>query len=275
MGPPLVAGWLLTAVIALSVVLYWWSWRRPQQLTTGPGIAVLTGGLGAWVVYLGWFVTRMTDVPLRSLHEVFVAYGISVLVMYLIVARLHDLRRLGTLVSPLVLVILVLAMVAYPDSAPGSAADPLAYWAGGHVLALTLGYGGLTVCFLCAVRYLWADRQLQASRVDEHLVRAPSLEDLDRGLYRSLTLGLGFLLVGLAVGGLQAYGSGNWGWRLVLDPNVLGTVVTGLVFGIIYVLRRQSLFTNRRIVHLSIAGFLLIACMFLLMNVYRQAHLFS
>lgn len=267
-------GWGLTVATALVVGLYWWDWRNPEDDRASLATSIL-GGLGVlWLILLGAEVLQGGLGRLLQLYWVFLAYGLSLVLVFLLVSWQDGLSRLGIMVSPVALGIFVMGMVARPGL-PNPEVVGATYRTGLHVVLLSLGYGGLTVCFICGVYYLWTDRLLKANQVGEQLVRAPSLEDIDQGLIRSLGWGLGFLLLGLGVGAVHAYMTPDLGWQLFRDPNVLGTVLAALLFGIIYVLRLKSLFTNRRIVHLSITGFVLIGLMFFLMNLLDRAHLFS
>jgi hypothetical protein len=73
---------------------------------------------------------------------------------------------------------------------------------------------------------------------------------------------------------VDALVTGTLGPQLFMDPNVLGAMVTALVYGTIAYIRYQSLFTNRRIAYLAILGFVLIASLFVVMNYLSDMHRF-
>lgn len=212
---------------------------------------------------------------LTSRTEIFALFGLAILVVYLLTLTIGELKAMGGLVVPVALIFIVLASI-YPvpvESVPGPSEGQLgASWF--HILLIVTAYGAFSVSFLLAVGYLRAEHQLKKKSVGGFFFLLPSLEALDRGLQRTIWTGIILLTVGMgtAVAGGMYRGDISWTW--FLDPNVLGAIITGLLYGTILFLHRRSLFTNRRIAFLTIIGFLLIGFLFLGMNIFPRMHRF-
>lgn len=263
--------WLAAFVLVVNwadylVQLYRQTRFEPPRLLVGTGL-----GFGLLGVILVGRSLLAASPPLSSRVEIFVLFSASILGVYFVLALIDELKPVGSLVVPTALLFLVLALLQ-PAQPGGSALPSGSFWP--HVLLIVTAYGAFTVGFLMAVGYLRAEYQLRAKSVDGTFFAMPSLEALDRGLQRSLWIGMLLLAAGvlLAVGIGYARGELSSAW--FGDRNVLGAVLTGIVYGMILYFRRRTLFTNRRIAYLAIVGFVVISSLFIGMNVFADMHRF-
>lgn len=234
------------------------------------GATLLLGGY-----LLGVGATTSTT-PLTSRTEIFALFALSILGVYLVTVLIDELKSMGGLVVPVAIVFTLLAGL---QPLPGSETTSVATNEGigiswPHIFFIVTAYGSFSVSFLMAVGYLRAEHQLKKKSVNGFFFMLPSLEALDEGLHRTIWIGILLLLAGMTTavfGGLYR-GSISVSW--VQDPNVLGAIITGLIYGTILFIRKRSLFTNRRIAFLAIFGFLLIGVLFFSMNFFPRMHRF-
>jgi ABC-type uncharacterized transport system permease subunit len=217
-----------------------------------------------------------TGAPLTSRAEIFCLFGLSMLTVYLVVRILDELAIMGTVVIPVGLIFVVVAgLQPAPPAAQhlNQSADPgLVSWP--HILLVIFAYGAFSVSFLMAVGYLRAEHQLKKKSVDGLFFMLPSLEALDHGLQRSIRIGILTLLAGVFLAMFGGFYQGTVTLAWFQDPNILGAILTGLIYGTILYIRSRSLFTNRRIAFLAIFGFLLIGVLFFVMNLFPRMHRF-
>lgn len=273
----MIGGWragLWIALILLSlnwmhylVHLYRQSRFEDPRLLAGTGLATLTLVLAL----IGASGFRDAP-PLSTRTEIFVLFSLSILGVFLLVALMDGLKPVGSLVVPTALLFLGLALLQPVAPSEGRLAGAGGFWP--HVLLIVTAYGAFTVAFLMAVGYLRAEYQLRAKSVDGTFFTMPSLEALDRGLQRSIWIGILLLGAGILLAVGMGYASGELSATWFTDRNVLGTILTGLVYGMILYVRRRTLFTNRRIAYLAIVGFIVISSLFIGMNVFADMHRF-
>jgi ABC-type uncharacterized transport system permease subunit len=227
--------------------------------------------LGGYLVTVG----MSTGDPLTSRAEIFCLFGLSMLTVYLVVRILDELAVMGTVVIPVGLIFVIVAVLQHAPTNARQLNQPdpgLVSWP--HILLVVFAYGAFSVSFLMAVGYLRAEHQLKKKSVDGLFFMLPSLEALDHGLQRSIRIGILTLIAGvsLAIFGGVYQGTVTLAW--FQDPNIIGAILTGLIYGTILFIRSRSLFTNRRIAFLAIFGFVLIGVLFFVMNLFPRMHRF-
>lgn len=229
--------------------------------------------LGGYLLGVGMTTTAT---PLTSRTEIFALFAVAILAVYLVTVLIDELRSMGGLVVPVAITFIVLAGLQ-PLPGSGTAAGGTNGGIGiswPHIFFIVTAYGAFSVSFLMAVGYLRAEHQLKKKSVGGFFFMLPSLEALDEGLHRTIWIGILLLVAGMTTavfGGLYR-GSITVSW--IRDPNVLGAIITGLIYGTILYIRKRSLFTNRRIAFLAIFGFLLIGVLFFSMNFFPRMHRF-
>lgn len=264
--------WLAALVLGVNWVDYLVQLYRQSRFDP-PRLLISTGlGFGLLTAVLIARPLRTAIPPLSSRVEIFALFSASILGIYCWLALIDELKPAGSLVVPTALLFLGLALLQPVEPAGATGPSGGVVWP--HVLLIVTAYGAFTVGFLMAVGYLRAEYQLRAKSVDGTFFVMPSLEALDRGLRRSLWIGVVLLAGGVILAIGAGYGRGELSMAWFVDRNVLGAILTGVVYGMILYFRSRTLFTNRRIAYLAIAGFVLISSLFIGMNVFADMHRF-
>lgn len=264
--------WVALVLLTLNWVhylvhLYRQSRFEDRRLLAGTGLGTVVLAV-TLIGASGWRATP----PLSSRAAIFALFTMSILGVFLLVCLTEELKSLGSLVVPVALLFLGLALLQPTAPADETLAGVGAFWS--HVLLIVTAYGAFTVAFLMAVGYLRAEYQLRAKSVDGMFFTMPSLEALDRGLQRSIWIGIILLVAGILLAVLTGYVNGELSAAWLTDRNVVGTLLTGIVYGMILYVRRRTLFTNRRIAYLAVVGFIVISSLFIGMNVFADMHRF-
>jgi ABC-type uncharacterized transport system permease subunit len=134
--------------------------------------------------------------PITNLFEVLVFLSWSIVLLYLLVGPAYRLSLMGAFTSPLVLVLLLLALIAPVDApAPRLAHNP---WVEFHAALSIIAYGAFALGCIAGVMYLVQERQLKSRKVSELLLNLPPITDL--GAVNSRLVATGFLLLTIAFG---------------------------------------------------------------------------
>ncbi|ABO49242.1 cytochrome c assembly protein [Desulforamulus reducens MI-1] len=225
-----------------------------------------------WAVFAVWtgFLAHTAGLVMRSIHVgrlpftnmyefiLFFAWGVTL--AYLFTHRKQPLPLLGTVVVPMTVMLMAAA------SMMNGAVRPLmpalqSYWLHSHVATAVLAYGAFGVSFGVGVLYLIRDAQpmsLSSTEIGNTAVirgvpMLPSIETLDKLLYRVIAFGFVFLTLVLITGAVwaeQAWGTW-WSW----DPKETWALITWLIYAIFLHGRFTRGWQGRRSAWLAILGF--------------------
>ena len=238
---------------AVAVLVYLTRGGRPLLKAAG-----LCGGLGA-AGYLAALVLRGVhwgQFPLTTMTDGLSLFAVSATVLMLAFTwrdRVPEL--LCFLIPPLAIICLMMSMAA-----PRALATPpeplltlpLALHAGSAFLAYTLFF----LASMASAAYLFQAQRLKAHKTHGLFRRLPSLEQLDRSLYRLTAWGCVLFVLSLALGLLWAWlDSHLLGPHWWLSPKV-GLAVAAAVFFIgVYWRRRFRGLRGPRLAYLILGGF--------------------
>ena len=184
--------------------------------------------------------------------EALSAAALGMMVAYAAVGAGERLRPLGLVIAPLSTVLLSTALVVPSRTVSALAETGASPWLPIHLGLIFAGLGGFTLAFAVGVLYLVVRWRLKTKQL-AGLARLPSLEVLDRILFRSMLFGFLFLTLGIAAGGIWAAATFEEAWTF--DPKVLFTLVIWLWYGIALQVRLVAGWRGRWSALFSIVGF--------------------
>lgn len=226
-------------------------------------LAMLTV-VGGFLAHTTGLVTRTLEVarlPFANMYEFIIIFAWGVVLAYLVSQRKHPVPLLGTVVLPVAVLLMAAASIM------NTAAKPLmpalqSYWLQAHVLTAVLAYGSFGVSFGVGVLYLMRDTQPVAmgtsssgpsAMLQQGMAILPSIDTLDKLLYRVIVFGFLFLTLVLITGAVwaeQVWGSW-WSW----DPKETWALITWLVYALFLHGRFTRGWQGRRTAWLAILGF--------------------
>jgi cytochrome c-type biogenesis protein CcsB len=122
-----------------------------------------------------------------------------------------------------------------------------------HIAISLLGYGSFALAFCAALVYLLQESRLKRKRLDGSFRRLLSLEQADHLANRFVGLGFAFLTLGLAMG--LKFAADDWKGEWWLDPKVLSSFFTWLIFGTYLYLRSVAGWRGHKTMILLTVGF--------------------
>jgi cytochrome c-type biogenesis protein CcsB len=227
--------------------------RTPWAGRTGHYLLLAGFSVHLLSIVLRYFAAGYT--PITNIHEAISFFALAVAGLFLFVKRNHPVEMLGSIVLPMVSVMVIWASLLPSDIRPLPPALQ-SWWLPVHTVFSFLGNAAFVVAFLVSVVYLLTERTIKKKRFSAVLERFPSLETLDALNYRLMSYGFPFLTAGIITGSLWAglaWGS-YWSW----DPKETFSLITWIVYAILLHNRLTMGWRGRKTAYMMILGFVLI-----------------
>src|SRR3989338_2869042 len=190
--------------------------------------------------------------PVIGLYETLVFSAWCLVLVYLILEKVSQLRFLGIPVS--LSAILILGYTSILDKSVQPLMPALkSNWITIHVISYFMGYGGLLISFIISLIYL-RGRQKNAAF-------AKKLDGLSSQM---VSFAFPFLTIGLTTGAVWAKNA--WGRYWSWDPKETWALITWLIYAAYLHLRLNKNWQGKKAAILNIIGFLCVLFTFLGVN---------
>lgn len=259
-------------VAALAHVLFMYRSEYEQLARWSTRAAWLLHTLALTVV-----VAATSRIPVYTLFEVGLAITWLLMVNYILFEFSMNNQAAGAFLIPTICFLFV-AIVALPKPAGDEAhvaslPASLVFW---HVAIILLGYVFFIAASVAAGMYLLLDRQLRRKAFSPMYYRLPSLEALDIWGHRFVAIGFPLLTLGLITGYLFAHVTwGDSGPLWHVDPKVLWTLGTWLIYAGYLAMRRFYGWGGRRAAWWAIAGFAGVVINYFVIGLLSSLHRFG
>lgn len=230
-------------------------------------------------------------VPWSNWFESFSLFALLISLVFLLVQAKTHLPILGAFVLPWTWLALLMALShpffsnpgwrfttfrefwALAGSAreiPGLQPALQSYWMAIHVPVMFASYSSFANAFGIGIAYLIQERQIKSRKPGELSYRLPSLEDLDRLIYRIIFTAFPVLTLGILLGARWAYDAWGryWGW----DAKETWALITWFVYLVYLHMRLVVGWRGRRTAYLSLAGFAVVLFTYVGVNYLSQLH---
>lgn len=213
-------------------------------------------------------------VPWANMYEFTITFTAVAMVVFFVVQRWRDLRSLGIIIVPPVLLALLAAAILFYVKAEGVQPILNHYWLVIHVANAIAATGVLTVAAGLAILQLLKDRQerrenAETSTLARVLANVPGADDLERFAFRLNALGFvlwTFLLVSGAIWAEHAWGR-PWGW----DPKETWSFVVWVVYAAYMHARLTRGWDGRRAATLTLIAYACLLANFYLVNLLADS----
>ena len=224
---------------------------------------IAAAGVTAHTVALARYTMLHDELPLVGLAPSLSTLALVIGVGLLATMGLGEVRRVGIVLIPLVIVMEGFAVVLGVQPAEG-ALDFQGAWFALHVTLAFAGFGGLAVAFSAAVLYLLQFSTLKAKRLGPAFRFLPPLATLDRLGRIGLVAGLVTLSLGLGLG---------WAWTVRFrnsfqqtDPQVIWGMLTWVVFVGVLIARGRGSRHERRGALATVVGFAVVVVSYVVLR---------
>jgi cytochrome c-type biogenesis protein CcsB len=251
--------WLALGVYGLGIVLTLPSLVRRRPSLPPAVLAALGLGLVLHALAFAIPAAQLHRQPVTDVRSALSFFAFLMTMAFFFAYLRYRIAALGLFMLPMVF-LLTLISALHPE-ASFSSATFRSGWLGLHIFTVILGYTGFFVTFVAAVMYLIQERELKSKRPKAFYYRLPSLEVCDEIYYRSLVFGLPLLSIGILTGFVWA--SRTWTGPWELDPKILASLVTWLIYLTLFSTRLAGSWRGRRAAYVAIFGFAAVMVTFL------------
>ncbi|WP_102509476.1 c-type cytochrome biogenesis protein CcsB [Sanguibacter massiliensis] len=246
----------VTARRAASLTSPWKAWSVSKPLAIAMSVAWM--GLA---LHLAAVVTRglaAGRAPWANLYEFVLVGAFFAMAVFLVVQTRWEIRFLGTIVSGLSTIAIVVALNAFHVEAAGVQPALQSYWLVIHVGIAVLATGIFTVAFAASVTQLLRDSRdegspMLASRTWSWLDQVPTAAQLELLSFRINAVGFvlwTFTIVSGSVWAEDAWGR-YWGW----DPKEVWSFVIWVVYAAYLHARTTRGWSGRRAAWFVVVGY--------------------
>ena len=224
-----------------------------------------------WTMMMGFFVhsgflvflgLESGNIPITNVYESFISLLWCVLFVYINLDYLYKLPSLDTFLVPLVTVLSIWAMT-FDGGNLAVAVSLKSFWLVAHIIPIFIGYAAFTVSFSLSIMYLTQQRQLKLKLFGALFNKLPSLEEIDKLMWKTLSLGFPLLTLGLVFGAFWVRTQNILGEMWYLDYKVILGLATWLIYAALLHMRLVSSFHGTKVACMTIVGFCLVLCTFI------------
>jgi cytochrome c-type biogenesis protein CcsB len=234
---------------------------RPGLSRTGRGF--LAGGLALHSLAILWRIFESGRTPLANLHEALSFFAWATIGVYFLLYFKYRLEVLGAFVSPVAVVLMILASLFPKEIVP---VEPVlnSFWLPVHVTLAIIGNALFALAFAAGAMYLIQERQIKSKKIGAFYRRLPALKVLDDLNYRCLTLGFPLLTLGIITGSIWAESA--WGTYWSWDPKQTWSLITWFIYAALLHGRLTVGWRGRRAATFAVVGFIFLVFTFLGVN---------
>ncbi|MDR4508147.1 MAG: cytochrome c biogenesis protein [Candidatus Brocadiaceae bacterium] len=227
--------------------------------------------LTKWAMIMGFLVhsgfliflgIESNNIPITNVYESFVALLWCVLFVYIILDYLYKLPSLDTFLLPLITILSIWALT-FDGQNLFITVSLSNFWLVAHIIPIFIGYAAFTVSFSLSVMYLTQQRQLKHKFFGSLFNKLPSLEGIDKLMWKTISFGFPLLTLGLVFGTFWVKTQNILGEMWYLDSKVILGLATWLVYAALLHMRLVASFHGTKIACLTIAGFCLVLLTFI------------
>jgi ABC-type uncharacterized transport system permease subunit len=190
--------------------------------------------------------------PASGFYESMSLCAFLITSLFLFIYWRYRLESLSVFIFPLVFLMTLVASLGRPVSASWSSQTVRDAWLMVHVVLVLLGYAALLFTAVAAVLYLLQERELKRKKPRSFYHRLPPLGTLDDLITRFM--GLGFVLITLAVIAGSIWGFVELGTGWIADPKIGISFVTWGIYLAMVFLRVSAGWRGRKAAVLAITA---------------------
>ena len=258
-----------TLLYAVGTVGYLIYVVRTEKAIHRIAYGFLLAGFLCHTIGLAMLVGQIRQMPVTTLPQTFSLFAWAIVGSYLAFQLKFNIRILGTFVSPLAVVFMLLSSAIPGRVIPNSKLFK-SFWLTLHVATMFIGMAIFALAFCAGIMYLLQERQIKSKSFGLLYRRLPSLEVLDSLNYVCLTFGFPLISIGLISGFVYAGAvwQSYWHW----DPKEILSVVTWLIYAVLLHERLAVGWRGRRAAIMAIVGFSVILVTFVGTSMILEVH---
>ena len=220
------------------------------------------------IIYIVLRTVAFDHPPITNVFEIFTVLAITISFSYFLVELVSDIRGTGPFIIILPLIFQLISSFFIQDLT--EVKEVLrSNLLGIHVISALLGYSGFTISAVYGFLYLILYQDIKLNKFGLIFNRLPSLEVLERLSLYSAIIGFCTLSIAIIIGIIwlpKAFPTFSY-----LDPKLIGSALVWLLYAIGITSKVLGNWRGKRIVILSISGFVIAIFSTILSNFLAQS----
>jgi len=253
---------LMYLASSATYFLYLFFQKDSMQKT---GLWLICAGFLLHFAAIGIATYSMGALPVKNLQQTFFIASLALAGMFIVLQYRLNLKILGILVSPL-LVIIMAAAFLMPETVSTNEPVLKGFWLVAHIIMIFTGEAALAMACGTGILYLIQENAIKNKKRGFFYNRLPSLDMLDSTGYSCIATGFVMLTFGLITGFI--YAKSIWGKFFSWDPKEIWSMVTWLVYAALLHGRLTSGWRGKRSAIMAIIGFAILIFTFLGVNFF-------
>jgi ABC-type transport system involved in cytochrome c biogenesis permease subunit len=260
---------LLNFVLPLLYLILVWLYGKAFFADSAAAKRLKTPVLVAVVilhaVYLLIRTTEFNHPPATTMFEVFTVLALSVSATYLVIEYRSKAKETGYFILNIAFFFQLISSLFIKDltEVPEVLRSNLF---GLHVSSALLGYAAITISAVYGFLFLMLYHQIKENRFGVIYKKLPTLETLERMNFTAVKMA--FVLLGLAIVFGFIWLPEAFTEYSYADPKLIGTLMVWGVYGVGILAKRTAGWTGRKVMILSICGFVLALFSLTFVNVF-------
>ncbi|QQS36249.1 MAG: cytochrome c biogenesis protein CcsA [Ignavibacteriales bacterium] len=219
-------------------------------------------------VYLLLRTIAFNHPPITNVFEIFTVLACSIAISYFVLELVTDIRGTGPFILVISLLFQFISTVFIKDLT--EVREVLrSNLLGTHVFSALLGYSGITISAVYGFLYLTLYKDIKLNKFGLIFDRLPSLDVLEKLSYYSAIIGFTLLSVAITIGIIwlpKAFPNFSY-----TDPKLVGSVLVWILYGFGIINTVTGRWRGRKLIILSITGFILSIISTMLTNFLAQS----
>jgi len=263
---------LLPLLYAGTLGIYLYDFIKSNRRITNAKRLIIFLTLMFHLIYLIIRTFVFNHPPITNVFEIFTVLAFSIGFSYFILELATDIRGTGPFIIIIAFIFQLISTIFIKDLT--EVKEILrSNLLGVHVLSALIGYAGITIAAVYGFLYLSLYKDIKENKYGLIFQRLPNLEILEKLSFYSALIGFIGLTVAIIIGII---------WLPVAfpdfsyyDPKLISTFIVWLMYGIGIFLKWNGSWGGRKVITLSIAGFIVAMISVISINfIARSFHAF-
>lgn len=220
------------------------------------------------IFYLTFRTIEFGHPPITNVFEIFTVLAFSVAFSYFILELVTDIRGTGPFIIIISIIFQLISSFFIEDLVEVKEVLK-SNLLGSHVLTALLGYAGITISAVYGFLYLILYKEIKLNKFGLVFNRLPNLEVLEILSFYSAVIGFILLTVAITIGVIwlpKAFPDFSF-----TDPKLIGSFLVWLLYGIGILAKIFLKWRGKKVVILSIVGFILAILSTMMTNFLAQS----
>ncbi len=220
------------------------------------------------VIYLIQRTIAFDHTPITNVFEIFTVLALAICFSYFLLELITDIRGTGPFIIIISIIFQLISSLFIEDlvTVKEVLRDNLL---GAHVISALVGYSGFTISAVYGFLYLVLYKDIKRNRFGLIFNRMPNLEVLEKLSFYSAVIGFVALTISIVFGTIwlpKAFPDFSY-----FDPKLISTSIVWILYSIGILSKVFGKWRGRKLVRLSISGFLVAILSIITSNFIAQS----